>query len=383
MSNSLEVRFVGRDAGLPHRVLDVRFRSDLTVRTPARAFDSRLVQDYRFPQSKVPFYEAYSRATRKGTSARISDKSEELRHTYRLNALRAPASDRPFILAQDYFETTFPSDAELQYLTRIEHSYSDIVLPPLVSRFTDSMNAKSGFDRYLEFLKRSLEIIDTFNHKPVMGVIPLRTPFVRISDLVEFYTNRGITAFCLDFAANKPDTARQSIEQVLFSLAEAGQLDSAYIHALNVSPGRPRSRTKAATCYNILSFGYGVDSFGDLHRTRMAIGNPPPTPVVVVPRLFMPRDYGDYLIRTQKDLSQFESQRSSVSLKSCIGSRDVARLVNSELQAREAARTTKLILSGSGLSRVSPYLGSKAFVPKDDIQNMVAIGQQLSLRSIR
>jgi hypothetical protein len=383
VSNSTSVRLKGRDSGMPHRVLEVRVRSDTSFQTPVRAFDPRLVSKLGFPREKAPLYEAYSRLSRTGTKARISDKSEELAHTYRLNALRSVVVNQPFILFQDYFETSFPSEAELEYITRTEHSYSDFVLPPLVSRFTDSMNAKAGFEHYVEFLKGAMQLIDTFNHKPVMGVIPLRTPFTRIGDLVEFYVDRGVTALCLDFAANKPDTALQSVEQVLFSLAERGVLDSTYVHAINVSPGRPRTQTNVATCHNILSFGYGMDSFGDIHRTRMAIGNPPPTPVVIYPRLFNSKDYGDYLIRTRRDASSFRTPKSSLPAESCLGDRDAAKLFNSETQSAEAAKTARLILSSTDLSRVSPYLGSKAFVPKEHIQSSVTLGQQLAQKARR
>lgn len=383
MSNSAAVRFKGRDVGLPHRVLEVRIRSDSSLSTPARAFDPRLVAKFNFPHSGVPLFEAYSRLTRVGTRARISDKSEELRHTHRLNASRNSAGGKPLILLQDYVERTYPSEPELEYITRVEHAYSDLVLPPLVSGTTDSMNAKSGFDRYLDFLKRAMQIIDTFNHKPVMGVVPLRTPFTRISDLVEFYVNAGVTALCLDFAANRPDTARQSVEQVLFTLAERGSLDSTYIHAANVSPGRPRSHTESAACHNILSLGYGMDSFGDLHRTRMAIEGPTSAHGVIHPRMFNTRDYGDYLIRDGRDIARFRNQHSSVPPDSCLGDRDAAKLFNSDMQNTEAAKTAKLTLSSTGLSRVSPYLASKTLVPKEHVQSIALLGNELSKRSRR
>jgi hypothetical protein len=285
------------------------------------------------------------------------------------------------ILLQDYSEKNYPSDSELEYIIRVEHSHSDLILPPLVSRITDTMNAGAGFDRYVDFLKRAIAVIDTFNHKPVMGVIPLRTPFIRISDLVEFYAKRGVTAYCLDFAANKPDTTIQSLEQVLFTLAETRQLDSSYIHAVNVSPGRPRSQTTTAPCHNILALGYGVDSFGDLHRTRMAPDNPMPPPAVIHPRLFLSKDYGDYLIRSRRDLTPFQGLRTTIPIDTCVGNRDAAKLLNTEFQSVESAKTGRLVLSSSELSKVSPYLGSKKFVPKSDLQSMSSLGAEISKRS--
>ena len=280
------------------------------------------------------------------------------------------------ILLQEYTETSYPPEKQLQYLVRVAHAYSDFVLPPLVSRITDNIDAGRGTDKYIAFVKHALDVIEKFNKKPVMGVIPLKLPFVRIEDLVEAYVSRGVRAFCLDFAASKPETPRPSVEQVLFALADQEVLDETYLHAINVSPGRPRTNTTAALCHNILSFGYGIDSYGDLHRTRMKVegeADIKPTP----PRLFSRRDYGDYRAKSAFVVGKIRATKTKVPIGKLGSDKEVAKVFNAEQQALEAAALRGIVKENRG---VGAHLGSKKFVGQHDVRAMNSLARNVRHR---
>lgn len=378
MSRTLDVRFRAQSDELPYRVLDVRFSSTRSVGTPLRTIDVRLAQrNNGVTLADTRIYEYYSRVGASTINDRMSQKAREQAYAYDLNALRKTAGEAPLLVLQDFSETEYPNEKQLQFMIRTAHAYSDVVVPPLVSRITDRLDAEAGFDKYTAFLKRALETVDTYNHKPVMGVVPLRTPFVRIEDLMKFYIKREIRAFCLDLAASKPDTSRQSLEQVLYALAKEKVLKESFLHAINVSPGRPRATKPVSPCHSILSYGYGVDSFGDLHRTRMVIENPDPKQRPVPPRLFSRKDYGDYLAVSRGSVKAVKPPRTGLDINACVGNKDLARLFNAEQHSLEAAGLPVFIKPGRGEPGIEQYLKGKLYVEKDVLKHMRALGSTL------
>ena len=376
MSSSLGVKQTAGDPDFTHRNLEVKYRGG-TLDTPARAYDARLIsRNPSVPPETGTLFECYTKAGSSKVNERITDKSKETDHSYAIQGILRATGGAPLILLQEYTESSYPTDKQLQYLIRIAHAYSDFVLPPLISRVTDELDAGRGADKYIEFVKHSLDVIDKFNRKPVMGVIPLKLPFIRIEDLVEVYASRGVRALCLDFAASKPETPRPSVEQVLFALADRGVLDETFLHAINVSPGRPRTNTTVALCHNILAFGYGIDSYGDLHRTRMKIEDEAdikPTP----PRLFSRKDYGDYLAKNASIVAKMRTTKTKVPIDKLWRDKDAAKIFNAEQQSLEASTLRGIVRESRG---VGAHLGSKKLVGQHDIRAMSSLARDVRRR---
>jgi len=382
MSPTLEVKFRDQDNELLHRALDIRFSSQQRLSTPARAIDARLAsRNSNISLAETHLFECYSRSGASSVNDRMFTKAKEQDYSYELNTVRRAAGASPLLLFQEFFETSYPTDKQLQFLIRTAHSYSDIVAIPLVSRITDKVKAGAGVDEYLKFVVRALQCVDTYNKKPVMGIVPLKLPFIHMEDLVSLYCKRDVRAFCLDFAASTPDTARQSLEQVLFSLAKEEALKESFIHAINVSPGRPRTTKTVSACQSILSYGYGVDSFGDLHRTRMIIKGPPSRPVP--PRLFSRRDYGDHMVSTRQSFRDIAPEKSGMSVQSCVGNKDLTRLFNSEQHSLETRILPQLMNPGRGQPRLGEYLAKKEYVEKDNLKHMKALGVNLRKKRVQ
>lgn len=370
MNRPLEVKLRAQDETFFHRVLDVRIDNRQTLTTPTRAVDARLIRRTGGATPLKPqLYEAYLRTGAGAVDAQMNVKDRELRLSYDLNSIRRTAGDRPLLLLQDFYETSYPSKEQLEFLVRTAHAYSDLLVLPMVSRVTDRLDAGRGVDRYLAFLRKTLATIETYNRKPVMGIIPMKTPFIRIGDLVDFYCKSDIRAFCLDFAGSKPDTALQSVEQVSFSLGRKGVLEESFIHASNVSPGRPRRVTPVSPCHSILSYGYGADSFGDPHRSRMmmegAVRAPP-----VRPRLFSRRDYGDHQVNTGSDLRAVVPEATGMDLETCIGNKDRSKLFNAEQHSLEAGALSSIIKASRDEEGLDAYLSAKAYVDPTQLKRM-------------
>ena len=373
MGRTLDVKLKSQDDDFLYRSLEVKLSSSQSLRTPVRALDARLATRHNDITPKdARLYEYYSRSGSSTVNDRMRSKAKEQAFSYDLNSIRNATSGRPLILLQEFYETTFPTKSQLEFLIRTEHAYSDIVVLPLVSRITDVLNAGPGFSQYLSFLREAMEIVDTFNKKPIMGVIPMKTPFIRIEELVDFYVEKGIRAFSLDFASSKPGTARQSLEQVLYALAKRKALHKSFIHAINVSPGRPKRVSPVSPCHNILSFGFGADAFGDLHRPRIVMEGQNRTRSVP-PRLFFRGDYGDHLIKTRVSLEEVSPETTGFSLQNCLGDRELTRLYNAEQHSLEAASLPRYIQAGRGEPAIEEYISGKRYVEPDSLKQMKSL----------
>ncbi len=370
MSHALSIKIEAQHPDLLYRSLEVGLSTTQSFHTPSRAIDARLASRYSEIAPKgAGLFEYYSRSGASMVNSRMASKVMEQDFSYDLNSVRNATQGKPLILLQEFYETAFPSKKQMEFLIRTEHAYSDIVVLPLVSRLTDALDAGPGFQRYMKFLRETIGIVKTFNRKPIMGVVPMRTPFLRIEELVDFYQEEGINALCLDFASSKPSTARQSLEQVLYGLAKRKALDTTYIHAVNVSPGRPKRVSPVSPDHSILSFGFGADSFGDLHRPKVVVKEPPekrPVP----PRLFYRGDYGSHLVRSKSGLGAITPEDTGFSFQRCLGNRDLTRLFNAEQHALEAASIPRYLHPGRGELDVGSYVSGKAYVERDTLKQM-------------
>lgn len=382
MSKDLAAKMVGQDADLLHRSMDIRISSQQRMITPLRAVDAKIAFEHRTYSPIVANLFEYFRAPRSSTiNGWMTNKDKEQKFTSEVNSVKSHAGDKPFLMFIDYAEEKYPNPKELEFIVRSIHTNSDMATMPLISRLTDNLDADKGFDDYVSFLTEAMNVINTYNRKPIMGVIPLKTPFIRIQDLVDFYSQEGVKALCLDFSTSKPHTVSQSVEQVLYSLAKQGELDTTYIHAINVSPGRPRSNTLVAPCRSILSYGFGVDSYGDLHRSRMKIDNPIPVPATPPVRVFSIDNYGDYIVTSQSSLQAIPKCKSGVGVQNCVGSKGATRLFNAEQHSIEAEKLGSLVKGQLGAQGVEAYLKKKAYVEESDIKKMRSLVKRARPRS--
>ncbi len=251
----------------------------------------------------------------------MASKAREEDFSYDLNSIRRASRDKPLILLQEFYETSYPSKKQLEFLIRTEHSYSDVLVLPLVSRITDALDAGAGFERYLKFLRETMGLVETFNKV----------------------------------------------------------LNETYIHGINVSPGRPKRVSPVSPNHSILSFGFGADSFGDLHRPKVIVKEPQeerPVPQ----RLFYRGDYGDHLIKSKAGLATISPESTGFSLQECLGNRNLTRLYNAEQHSLEATTLPRYIEPGRGEPDVERYVSGKQYVERDTLKQMRSLNASVRLQ---
>jgi len=369
MSKALDVRFKDQDEDYLHRVLELRVTSHMRLTTPARAVDAKsALRTSGVKLADARLFEAYFRVRADMLDQRMRDTSRQDAHTYELNALKRVADEAPIAVLQDYYELDYPTEKRTHYLIRTAHAYSDILVLPLLSRITGKFESDSAVEKYLAFVKRTLEIVDTYNRRPVMGTVPLKIPFTRIGDLIRLYCREGIRAFCLDFAAYTPEPARQAVETVLYELSDQKLLEESFLHAVNMSSGRPNRSKRVSSCHSILAYGYGVDSFGDLHTPRMKLDEQARVPRQVPVRVFSRRDYGEHLVEGTNDLRGIKPDLTGVRMQDCPGNKELVKVLNAEQHSLEAGSFPAMIREGN--HKLDRHLAGKEYVDKSELRRI-------------
>lgn len=273
-----------------------------------------------------------------------------------------------FIPALQYMSL---SDNELSFIVDTQtYSDFDFYVVPTVLRISKLLKPGVGYtiDDYLDLIKRYLDIVKSYNIKPIMGMIPITIPYQYISNLVEFYLRMEVDAFCIDFGGRVPLNLLQSVSLIHRLLKQNGI--ETYIHATNANIGKPSKRSKVIIAKDILALGLGIDSIGDNHipiggewRTEFKESNL---------RLFNKEKYGYHRV---SDISELESMfpydskiRKEDLLHGSLRQRlRFQNIFNYEQIGLETNRLKKVI----GEQNVISYIKQKEYVTDDLISQII------------
>ena len=246
----------------------------------------------------------------------------------------------------------------------------------------------------MDFVDECFNEISTLNYNPIMGMIPILTP-TYTEQLVDYYLNKNVNSFCVDFDGRTPSSTSDNITSMLKQIKNYdGDLDDVFITAINLSVGRAGKKADVIFAKDVLSYGFGIDSFGENHKSlSFKPGPPKPQPIHILQeqelnklRLFNKEDYGYYKAGTS-DLEKIYPNDSIVpfdvlkdSIKKSKKNLKLQHIFNIEQQGIEALNIRELITE----QEVTKYIGDKRYIKPEDLKKMKRVqanlrGKQLGL----
>jgi len=278
----------------------------------------------------------------------------------------------------------YPSSKENEYILSTAYLVSDIIPLPNYPNITNKIDSDSLFSKYKDFLKTSISQLDSFKgEKPVLGAIP-KLSWTNTEELVEFYIERGINAFYVDFAARNSITAKRDFLHVFNVIKKNGILDQTFTYAYNVNPGRTSKKAATVPAKDVLSFGFGFDAMGRKHK-RMKATSDVWKKINTLPnriRIFNKNDYGYHKFLDFEKISKIYPSDSCISeekiknkfLTNIQELRRCENLLNIEQLGLEAFRLRQIIKS----ERPVNYLSDKTYVKPTDIKAMKKFKDSIS-----
>ena len=278
----------------------------------------------------------------------------------------------------EYDDANYPEKKPLEFILDTAYEYSDITPLPIISNIAQRIDSEEKFAKYMKFLEESLEIIETLNHKPIMGIVPPLQFYIK--DIVEFYAKKGIDAFVFDFDGKTPLSMPQVIRSFMRSLKENELLENSFIHSININQGRFNKEVNVVGAKDILSFGLGFDSMGERHKPLKGpkeffekLKNREDNRL----RLFNKEDYGYYRLGVSEmdeiyPIDSIIKQESFGNENSDL--RSLQKNFNLEQIGLEAIRLREIISN----QEPKEYLSNKTQVKKEDYKKIIKMKKEIS-----
>lgn len=349
------------------------------VLTPSKSLGADFISNTKLPDKLSSQFNEIYKSFDNVTIDKIRQNTELSRKKNNdFKKLYNNGSDLPTISFIDYKNKTndlaFPTDDEIDLLTNFAYTYSDITPIPAVSKCATNINLKT-FDSFLDYLKRSIESIEVWNNKPIMGYIPfVASLFLEV--IVELYIDNGINAFYLDFN-RKGFSDLTAITSIKKKLGLLGYAENHLIHFINMDYGKMNKEAQILPARDFLGFAHGLDSMGDVHRVKFG-KNKPKTPSPSTPekfRVFNRDGYGYYRIDMGElgGISVYPegAMYSSADILSQTvkkKQRNMLKLVNFQEQ-KEECDLLQLIVNEEEKHSYD-YFDSKKFIDKKDLKKI-------------
>lgn len=288
-----------------------------------------------------------------------------------VNALRKiPWQTELALLFVEYdSQKQIPADKQIEYLFDLIYNQPvDFLIPPILRDISPTA--------YLDFLNKFFQLADSYNKKPMIGLIPYGSHRdLRI--IVDFYIRKGIFIFAMDLRGRHPILVSTQLGMITRKLQEIrkeyGQ--EGYLHGFNVGSGRALRTLEISPAKDILSFYSGFDSFGSPHvplKLTPDLYQKLGTHVKMPPiRFFNRTDYGYY----REDIAAVKGLFPSE-----IGAMDISRrrVFQRILNAKEQALEAKIIRRKIQENELKYYLESKSQVKKE-VKQIIDLGTKMKL----
>ncbi len=260
-----------------------------------------------------------------------------------------------------------PTKKEVEFLTDVAHSFSDITPLPIIDVKIDASN----FPRYLDCLKDCYDTIEELNNKPIMGILPNLPPEL-YSKLLEFYLKNDISSFYVDFDGKTPNHLK--LRPILRFLNTKKMLGKSLIYGVNAKPGRPLKNTNVIPSKDFIAYGYGLDVLGESHigakmpkeffeKMKKAISDQQQNKK----RIFIKNDYGYYKTADRSGIKSIYPSDTKIKLDRIFDESQTTwqKLFNMEQQGIEAATIRKRLNSLDRNETILSYLKKKKQIKKE------------------
>ena len=250
---------------------------------------------------------------------------------------------KPIIIFYRIMGSDYPEEDQIKTLVDLHYTHSDVMaLPSMPDVFSRTIkktiqrgvnkgkikyvkNKQPASDKhffdYLKELEKFIDIMHRRNNKEILGVLPLFLAPSRIRELINFYVNKEIFHYYLDFNTRLFQGADTHLSNLQAELSEHDlELEKTFIYSINSGSGKFSKNDTVIGAKDILTSGIGVDCVGKLHigGGSKEENTDPNVKLQILKnrvRIFNRSDYGYY---KSIDASKFSSVSSNIELRDFI-----------------------------------------------------------------
>lgn len=372
MTTHLEIELLSNDNG-KSLFRSQRVRSNgKEVTTPLKALDpNKFRTRIKINTDAFGVNEIYKTISSKKAKQLLTDPDEHDSFSRNLTNLsnRGQATDLRICILKftPDKDERFPSKDEIDLLTDVAHSFSDITPIPLLNIKIN----KNNFPAYVEYLQSCYDTIEEWNSKPIMGMLP-RLPRELYPKLLEFYLKKQISSFCFDFDGQTPDHLK--LRPIMRYLNGKKLLDQTLMYGINAKPGKALRNANVIPSKDFFAYGFGLDILGESHiglklprdiikKLEKAISNQQDNKK----RLFSRVDYGYHKTIGGEEIFSSYPNDTTIKLDDILNDNQtvIQRLFNMEQQSLEARKIKSGLNTLDTNETILTYIGEKEYVKKE------------------
>lgn len=364
------------------RSMNVRLGSH-TITTPVKSIITKdFYKDTKFPRKLTALNEIFFRFNEKSLflfytnsqySQKINKKAQKTKNFVDCDSLCFTEFRNIGDLAK------YPNENEINALLNITCSFSDIVLIPSIPKIARSITM-DNFNDFMAYLSKCYEKIQIKNKgRRILGYVPTVSNYF-VDDLIDFYIDRGINGYYIDFDGTMVTSHLTMIEGIKTKLAQRGYYENSFLYYINVSYGKAINEQNTLSARDMLAFGHGLDCLGGVHtgpkrnkaffewmKEHRNLEN--------AVRLFNKQDYGYYRINSP-DIKIDEIFPSDslypIGEMQDVGKSRLKRLtsiINLHQQSMESENLQYLV--NENPNKTIDYFDAKEMISKDDIKHLI------------
>ena len=165
----------------------------------------------------------------------------------------------------NYTSPTRPNNKQIEFLSDIQCSNSDVAITPIWSEITKSYEGEKLRDTFLSLTNEFVEVTKTQNGQTIWGMLPTKIPRLFLEPLVENYVNQDITSFVVDFGGRSIDGVMSRLRYLTRLISANGLTDECILYGINASEGKFMKKAAEIPAKDFMSLGFGMDILGLNH----------------------------------------------------------------------------------------------------------------------
>jgi len=241
------------DENLFYKTSKIKIGSSRSFETPIKA------SNYKNSSGVNEIYKKFSKNT-------LNNMMSNVQFEIQKNAsIKQEKNDNANFLFVEYDAEENINNNQLETLCDIEHAHSDIIIPPIFSKLIKSQKGEKQKNLLIKLINDSLEIFETLNNKPIIGMIPAILPRQYLKDIIKNYHNHDITCFAIDYCGKSVDSNLSWANMLTRQMVDYGITEESFIYGLNVYEAHFKKKENEVLAKDFISFGYGVDILGLKH----------------------------------------------------------------------------------------------------------------------
>lgn len=265
----IKTRDIADDTGL--RSLEIAVGRSKIV-TPSKSLGSDIVSSKQvFSRSGSQFNEIFSSFKPETITAFLSDSKKNAQKNRDLKRCVDNGNGSPSVSFLDYNgkldgKPLVPTQSEIETLTNIAYTFSDITPIPAIPKVAAALTLDTA-DMFFKYVQNCIDSIEVWNHKPIMGYLPIGVIQPVLVKLLDLYLDHGINAYYLDYNLANLAGSSTNITALKRELAKRGYSENHCFYVLNMKYGKEQKENPVLPARDFLGFGFGLDCMGNSHRS--------------------------------------------------------------------------------------------------------------------